>query len=252
MRNLSAALTREERALSKNELKAKESANIHEELKTLEKLQESDRERCEKLEDEVAEIEAQRQHARLRVLRAEQEREARFRGVERAKLLAISARFPDRSDTARYIMAQLLTENMCLVCGSTVPEAASAYAARLAGAKCVVCGSDLSAENNLISSSDMSDKRVEQMTTDLAAAEMDMGEARQELQEAGQLNRMQLNEIQELNSALADRSLRIDSLVKQPAAGRGRDAQAAVGACFYAEQSRVAAKRTDVEASGVP
>jgi|GEM_PF-6105135 len=70
MRNLSNALSREERALSSNEIKIETGVDVRQELQTLEKLQGIDEERREGLEGEVVEVETGRQQSRLRLLKA--------------------------------------------------------------------------------------------------------------------------------------------------------------------------------------
>lgn len=67
MRNLSAALYREERALSSNEMRAETSADARVKLKTLEDQQKNDTEMHERLESEYLDVENARQYARLRV-----------------------------------------------------------------------------------------------------------------------------------------------------------------------------------------
>ncbi len=215
MRNLSAALFREERALATSEFKAQAGVDVRQELQTLEKLQGIDQERLELLEGEVVEVESERQHARLRLLTAEQERERRFRELERAKLTAIGARFPDRSETARYILAQLMTENSCLVCDHVAPQAAADYSTRIDHKKCVVCGTDLSADETVVPATDVADKRVERAAADLDAVDADLLSARQSFDESESRYQSHFNEIQELNSKIADRSYRIDGLVRR-------------------------------------
>lgn len=215
MRNLSAALYREERALAGNEIKANVGVDVRQELQTLEKLQTIDQERLERLEGEVVQVESGRQHARLRLLKAEQEREARFREFERARLTAIGTRFPDRSETARYILAQLMTEHTCLVCEHVAPEAATEYGRRIDHRKCVVCGTDLSSDDRVVLATDVADKRVEHVIADLDNVEKDVSGSQLSLKEAEERYQAHFNEILELNSKIADRSHRIDGLVRR-------------------------------------
>jgi len=215
MRNLSAALYKEERALASSEFKAVAGVDVRQELQTLEKLQGIDQERLERLEGEVVEVESERQHGRLRVMKAEQERETRFRELERAKLTAIGARFPDRSETARYILAQLMTEHSCLVCDHVAPQAAADYATRIDHKKCIVCGTDLSADEAVVPATDVADKRVERAAADLNAVDADLSSARQSFDDAESRYQSHFNEIQELNSKISDRSRRIDGLVRR-------------------------------------
>lgn len=215
MRNLNYATGREERALAKNETKTQSGAAIRRELETLEELQKTDEAALETLESGIVEIEAARQQARLKRLRAEQEREGRFRELEKARLTAISARFPTRSETARYILAQLLTEETCLVCDHPAHAAAAAYAKRIQQKACVVCGTDLSASDNVVPPSETADRLVEQEKQALNAVDVELQEARQSLEEAQQRYDRQVADIQRLNCDVDTRSERIDFLVKR-------------------------------------
>ncbi len=238
MRNLSAALYREERALATDEFKAEAAVDVHQELQLLGKLQGIDEEQLQRLEDEVVEVETIRQQARLRFLRAEQERESRFRELERAKLTAISARFPDRSETARYILAQLLTENTCLVCEQVAPEAAAGYTARIDGKRCIVCGTDLSTADGLVPVADVADRRVDRATADLKSIEEDLDEARQALGDADRRHLSHFEGIQKLNYEIAERSRHIDALVKRLPPDE---------AAMHKQRSELAAMRSRVE-----
>ena len=215
MRNLRATVTREERELVDNEIKIETGVDVRQELQTLGKLQSIDEEQRELLEGEVVELEASRQQARLRLLKAEQEYEARFRELERSKLMAISARFPDRSETARYILAHLMTEEICLVCGHAAPSAADDYRSRIEDQKCVVCNTDLTADGAMVPETRIADMRVGRAADELAGVEEDLEAARTELQEAEQIFDDHVNEIQKLNSELAERSHKMDSLIRR-------------------------------------
>ena len=215
MRNLNASLTREERALAGNEIKTGTAVPIRSELRTLERLQDIDAERRELLEGQVVEVEARRQRARLRLLKAEQEHETRFRELERSKLMAISARFPDRSETARYILAHLMTEETCLVCENLAPGAAYEYGSRIEDEKCVVCGTNLSTDGTVVSEIVVTNKRVERATDSLAVIGNEMKAAQAEFEAAEQDFDSQLREIQQLNSEIAERSLSIDALIRR-------------------------------------
>jgi hypothetical protein len=212
MRNLSTALFREERALSENEVKIDSSSHIREELRTLQLLQSNEIERREYLENNMIEIERTRDEARLRLLRAEQQREERYRAVEPIKLAAINTRFPDRSETARYILAQLLTEQDCLVCGSHVPTVALEYASRIESKLCVVCGTDLSDTDQ---TSIIDDEDYNRTLSDLEESETDVNEARL-LQEATERQyQSHVEELTALSASISDRSSRIDFLVRR-------------------------------------
>ena len=174
VRNLQFAITREEVQLGEAESLATAGTEVREELKALQGIQKADAEKLDALNDSIVGSEARREKARLRHMKAEQEREARYRELERTKLIAVEARFPNTSDTARYIVAQLLSEADCLVCGNHVPALATEFDKRIRAHKCVVCGSDLSGAGAHIPAAEVADKRVAKATAQLRVIEPEL------------------------------------------------------------------------------
>ena len=151
VRNLNATLFRVERDLSSSENKTSGAQNLRQELQILEQLQSKDIPRLEALNDDVVEMDAARERARLRHLKSEQSKEASFRNAERAKLTIIKASFPSQSDSSAYVFSQLLTDDHCLVCGNHPSEIIVAeLAQRLRTSHCVVCNSDVSRSDNVL------------------------------------------------------------------------------------------------------
>lgn len=215
MRNLRFAAYREEQALTEVETKVRRSADVREELKTLEALQTTDIARREKLDSAFVELDSRRQHARLKLLKTKQERESRYREFERAKLRAVEARFPQRSDTARYILEQLFAESDCLVCGNHVPQAATALEQRIAANDCVVCGSDLSGAGTQVPAAKLADRRVKKAQTSLEAIEPELSEAELQLTASeSDFDKARL-ELAELDAKIGERTARIDLLVQR-------------------------------------
>jgi len=215
MRNLRAATTREERALAASESKTQSGKDVKQSLDELERDQKPDEERRDRLSDSFAGLEARRQGARLRVLQAEQEREARFREMERAKLMSIGSRFPSLSETGRYILSQLLTDQMCLACGTVVPCVAAQYTSRIDHKMCVVCGTDLSAAGVGLPATPAADEQVETATAGLASIDRELDDSRGILDEAKRDYDAHLAEIRLLNAKIAKRSSEIEDLVKR-------------------------------------
>jgi hypothetical protein len=238
MRNLSAALYREEEALADSELTTDSAMDLRQELQTLEELQERDRQTLEALEGNVVDLAAYRDKARLRFLKAEQEHEGEYRELERAKLIAIGARFPSTSETARYILAQLFTEHTCLVCNHLVPEAAAEYAARIEHITCVICGTDLIDSTNVVTSAEFADRRRKSARSSLQSAEVNLSEAQRALSEAEDSFNSNLAELQDVTSRCSDRSRRIDFLVRQLPADE---------ASVHQQRTELAAMRSRVE-----
>lgn len=239
MRNLRFAAYREEQALTEIETKVQTSANVREELKTLEGLQKTDINRREKLDSTFVELDSLRQHARLRFLKAQQERESRYREFERAKLRAVEARFPQRSDSARYILEQLFAEADCLVCGNNVPKAAALLEKRIAENDCVVCGSDLTDPNAEVPAAKLADRRVKKAQNALDAIEPELAEAdNQRNSSETEFDKTRL-ELAELDAKIGERTARIDLLVQRLPPGE-QD--------IHKQRSELASMRSRVEA----
>lgn len=215
MRNLRFAAYREEQAFSEVEDKIEGGAHVREELKTLENLQETDIGRREALEEEFTEYDSQRQASRLRLLRAKQERETRYRAYENAKLRAVEARFPQKSETARYILEQLYAEEDCLVCGNHAPHAVQKMEERIVDDDCIVCGTHLSSEGTEIPAPKLADKRVAKAAVSLDEIEPELQAAELDLERLETSFVSSRTELAELDAKISERTARIDLLIRR-------------------------------------
>lgn len=238
MRNLRFAAYREEQALSDVETKAKKGANVREELKTLESLQLIELNAREQLDDKFAELDSQRKSANLRYLKAQQERESRYRAFERVKLKAVEARFPQKSDSARYILEQLFAEADCLVCGNHVPAAAKILEGRIATNDCVVCGSDLSDTKAAIPAAKLADRRVIKAQTSLDEIEPELAEAERQQQVAEDEFTAATLLFAEKEATIGERTARIDALIRRLPPGEAE---------IHKQRSELASMRGRVE-----
>lgn len=171
VRNFQAVVGREEKSLNKNLVKVASASTLKVELEALEILQENSREKIRALGEFTAELDNRRQQARAAFLSSQQEREARFRALEAAKLVAIQSRFPEKAATGRYILAHLMTEQDCLVCGTHVPDAALVYAERVEADQCVVCATPLGKDEGIVEAREVADEREKRRTAALIDAE---------------------------------------------------------------------------------
>ncbi len=216
VRNDGAVLTRRESELVQDEDLQNSALDVREELNGLRDLQEGDEQRRDELDEELLDLDAEREASRLTLLQAEQEREATFRALEHAKLVALEHRFPSASETARYILAQLLTESECLACGNQVPEVARAFESRLVNSECVVCGSELAPEAARSAEiTNLSDERIARRTRALEQIDAAGNAARAKLREAeNRYNEVRL-QLQELDAAVTRRRERIAALFRR-------------------------------------
>jgi energy-coupling factor transporter ATP-binding protein EcfA2 len=145
MRNLQAALTREERALAESE-EAIADDELRDELTLLEKLLAVDEEKLAEVTERLADAETDREAARLEFVKSDTHHESAFRKLERLQLQVIATAFPSGGDTARYLLGMLFREGTCLACGASAQQAAAELKRRVAKGQCTICGSELNGE----------------------------------------------------------------------------------------------------------
>lgn len=213
-RNLQSALNREERQLVIVESRVEGGESAREELRALTDLQRIDNERLDALELSVGDFEAAREQARLRLFQMEEIREGRLREAEHTRLLAISARFPSRSDTARYLLAHLVTVNGCLACGNDAPTAAAEYSNRATRDHCVICDTPLD-ESVVVADPKLLDRSAASAYSALATADSELASARSAFTAAGSEYAARSRDIGALRAATADRAARINALLGQ-------------------------------------
>ncbi len=217
VRNLRAALTREEKELAVVEELEDTAIDVREQLKALNDLQGRDEERRDSLDQALLDLDSARQEARLALLSAEQDREAKFRALEHAKLMALQQRFPSASETAHYILAQLLSEEECLVCGNHAPEVACALETRLRHSECVVCGSEIANGDNPDSTNTpiLSDEIVQRTAASLEQADETVEAAQVDLDvKMNQYTKTQML-LREIDVTIARRREKIDTLIRR-------------------------------------
>ena len=215
MRNLRFAVYREEQALTGIETKVRSSADVRQELQTLEQLQSTDIARREVLDQNFVTLDDTRQKARLRYFKAQQERESRYRKFERAKLLAVESRFPVKSDSARYILEHLFVEADCLVCGNHVPDAAALLQKRITDNDCVVCGAGLSESTVEVPATTIADRRAKSAAKALRAIEPELSGAFDQHQATAEEFDNATAQLAELDAKIAERTARIDVLISR-------------------------------------
>ena len=142
-RNLRVFVNRQEHTVAHDESLAAQEPAVREELAQLEQLLTSAHESLDRINFRLPGIEDHYEKARLSFLTFEQERESKYRELERAQLIAVNAQLPGLSESVRYILSQLLSEANCLACGHSVPSTMESMNSRIRDNKCVICGSEL-------------------------------------------------------------------------------------------------------------
>lgn len=215
VRNLSAALFRETLEMNAADSKAKGAADVRARIKELDATQQKSAARRAVIDDLLPALESKRQESRLRLMRAQHEKESRFRELEHARLRAIEARFPNGSESAKYIIAQLLTSSECLFCGNTVPGFAKDLNARISARRCVVCGSDLGAGYDKPESGATADGEMSKQLRALNEIEPELAEAGRSLIDVQAEYTNLLEERTELESSIVSREAELSELLRR-------------------------------------
>ena len=171
MRNLQAALRREQRERTKAVNKIQGASNIRSALTAAESSLEQLNIRHDDFVARVEVGEDERQKARLNALRAQSEHDQALRELERARLFAIEAHLPKAEGSMRFLYARLMSDETCLACGThglsaKRNELASALAERL----CLVCESTLPAAGDAVV--DIGDRRIQELQDRVASTQV--------------------------------------------------------------------------------
>ena len=212
VRNLQAVLSREEGAIKQVEDSVGSASDVREQLQILQDLQAIDLPRVDDLNERLTELEAQRQELRLATLRAELDHEHAYRNLERHQLRAIDDAFPSDDETAKYLFAKLFANDECLACGHVVPKTVEQFRHRLETQTCVVCGSQLDTNRG---GKPVTPRAIAQATKKLGTARDVLATARSAQVAAEAEFAAHIEQVQELNTAVAARDATIDSLVKR-------------------------------------
>ena len=214
LRNMQSVLNRLESEISHVESLAVDEPEVREKLQEIDNDQQEAQESLDRATSTLLDVEARHERARLRFLTLEQDREGRYRELERAQLLAVNARLPQHSDSARYILAQILTEDHCLVCGSDVPDVSQSMESRIQGNECVICGSKLS-DGNAETPIDLTDARITTREQEFQRVESELGTAKAALEESEEERKRTGNEVEELHARIAQNRAWMEQLVRR-------------------------------------
>lgn len=146
MRNLDNALKREKKESDKLAKKTSSASAVRQALTAAQARLDQLNEQHARLIERLDITDRMRYRARLDAIRAEAEQDKALRELERARMLAIDAQLPDADESVRFILARLMSDETCLVCGTEgIPERRQALEHALDQRHCVICDSKLGA-----------------------------------------------------------------------------------------------------------
>ena len=211
MRNVRYAISTQETELAVSEGAISTESDTKKQFAKLKRAQARDQSKLEQLNEKVLEVTLARDRAQLEAVKAEGDHESALRNLERHQFAAIERAFPSSSDTARYLISQLISEEECLACGSSSPRATATLKGRISAHRCVVCNSPVK-ERMAKTASPRTISNAKQ-SLDRTAAHLDSADAR--LHEAEAEFDAVMSEIETLKSKIAERSAQIDSVASQ-------------------------------------
>lgn len=214
MRNLQAALSREEKEERKNLSLSKAAPEVRAELTSKETLLQGTLERQTKVVESIEELDNARRRHRLDALRASETLHAAVHELERARLAAVEARYPSADESMRYIFSRLMTDDVCGVCQTPGRKEKRAQMLHAIDTKhCVLC--DATVEPLAGEPVNLTDERVIALRTRVEEAKVTEAATRKSLETSSADYALAEKRLIELNVEAAELSADIESLVRQ-------------------------------------
>lgn len=214
MRNLQAALSREEKEERKNLSLSKAAPEIRAELTSKETLLQGTLKRQAKLVESIEELDEARRRYRLDALRAAETLHAAIHELERARLAAVEARYPSADESMRYIFSRLMTDDVCGVCQTPGRQDKRQEMLDAIDNKCcVLCGAKI--EPFAGEPVSLTDERVSALRARVDEAKVTEAVSRQSLETSSADYTAATRSLIELNVEADDLTADIEALVRQ-------------------------------------
>lgn len=213
MRNLQAALRREEREAASAHVKTLAAPSIKAALAKAEAFLATQGDRHDLLASQVQEMDSLRHRHRLDQLRAESEVHAAVQELERARLAAVESRFPTLDASMRYIFSRLMTDDVCKVCDT--PERVQTrqeFVANIDARHCVICQAPLTSHSNVV---DMSEERIALLRAKVDQTQAAAVTSQQLLSESSVEFERTTSELSKLVAQIAEIRVNIAALIRQ-------------------------------------
>lgn len=214
MRNLNAALVREEREERKNAKLSKAAPDVRAELTSKETLLRGVLDRQAKLVDSIEELDAVRRRSRLDALRAEEMLHNALHELERARLSAIESRFPSADESMRYIFSKLMSDDVCGVCQTPGRSDRRQQMLHAIDTKhCILCDAQITAD--VPDPIDLAEERLTALRARVQEATVTEMASRQALETSAAEYSGATRRLAELNVEAAELSSDVEALVRQ-------------------------------------
>ena len=166
-RNLRSSLNKQIKRL-KNEISSTEDRKgLRSDLESLQQIRQETKSKLEAIDSDVNEKNNLRRLLREQLLLARNELDGKSRDLENAKLTALESTLPTLSDTAKFILSQLMAKDLCLACGSSSPISRKEYENRLENNICLICGSHSADDNAHSEPVEIANRRIQKLIADI-------------------------------------------------------------------------------------
>jgi hypothetical protein len=214
MRNLQAAVRKEQKIRTKTVKQFSNESEVRAALDAAEKSKEYLDTRCEELAVLVEKDEEDRQRNRLNVMRAQNEHDRSIREFERERLFAIEAHLPQVDASMRFLFARLMSDNTCLACGSSgVNAKRKAVESALEQHRCLVCDSHLPKRDETII--DLGDERIAELRSEIESTRVNLQQQTCLFEEINDRYKTNSQEFTECSAERSDLQDTIRNLINQ-------------------------------------
>jgi uncharacterized coiled-coil protein SlyX/energy-coupling factor transporter ATP-binding protein EcfA2 len=183
VRNDHAALTRLQRRIEADEVSQGAEEGVRARIRSIAPLLEQDVRKKEELLADVDTLDERRRELRRDLLVAEDLASRIEEELEESRLRIVYSHFPEKAETAKYLISLLMSDGRCAVCSTESPGLAKTLNERVNEFCCVLCGSHVQPESTKnISSIDQS--RLAALRSQLASQASRIEALQSELKDA--------------------------------------------------------------------
>ena len=244
-RNIHARITATEKDLLKARRLEAGLEGVVAQLEAEQKLLDADLAEASRLDDVLAQLDVDRQKARLEHERAKIEREEASGAIERLKYTALLRLFPTMDDAARLVVSRIMTESKCLVCNADAHEKRAELEALIAAGCCPACGAPPEEQENVHPQHEFEQAKLEQAQKQLEITRKEEETQRKALERLLSAFNSTLGDVVDLRRSIEDRKQRDQRLRTQlPRSTTSEQFEAALTAMRSQHQERQSERAT--------
>ncbi|XYQ82836.1 AAA family ATPase [Pseudomonas syringae] len=166
-RNLRSSINKQIKKIKSEMSSVEDRAGLRSELDALRKVKEETQNKLKLVDDNVDVKNNVRVKLREQLLLAKADLDGKNRDFENAKLLALESTLPTLSDTTKFIITQLMADDVCLACGSESPSTKADYQHRLENGVCVICGTQKTCKEAEFEPIEIANRRIYKLAGDI-------------------------------------------------------------------------------------